>query len=87
MPEHIMVFGPDERVELRDAIEGTSTRCALWQLEQEMRSCVKHDGAPCIAEDDEGAGLYNDTMIIAAEHWRDRLWAICDDYGIRLDEE
>ena len=87
MPEHIMIFGHDEEIEHRNAMQGTSAKCVMWELDREMRNCTRHDGPPCVVEDDEGGALYNETASIATQYWRDRLWAIAGDYGIRLDEE
>jgi hypothetical protein len=60
---------------------------ALRDLDESMRKTVKYDAAPCIIEDDEGAGLYNDTVHLATQHWRSRLAEACATYGIDLDDD
>ena len=75
----------DGREAFRSAIEGEDLWSAVQDLMQEMRQTIKHDAKPCVQENDEGAGLYNDTVVITTEHWRERLIALMHDNNVTLE--
>ena len=73
--------------EARCALQAQHLSSAVRDLDEMMRSTIKHDAEPCIPEDDDGAGLYNDTVHLATQHWRSRLHDLLDEYGIDLDDD
>ena len=43
MPRAILVYRlPDEEVEFRAALQGTAAKSCLWEIDQRLRSLLKH---------------------------------------------
>ena len=75
----------DGREAFRSAIEGEYLGYAVLDLVQEMRQTVEYNAEPCVRENDEGVGLYNDTVVITTEHWCERLIALMHYYDVTLE--
>ena len=74
---------PEEEPEFRTAINGARFMSVLWDLDQEMRSCLKYDAAPMDKN-------FNDTTRVnvstTTQHWRSRLYALMEEEGVTFDE-
>jgi hypothetical protein len=77
----------DSEYEARCAMRAKCMLEVLRDLDEAMRQTVKFDASPCIPEDDDGACLYNHTVILTTQYWRDRLHDACATYGIDLDDD
>jgi hypothetical protein len=67
----------DEHDELMDAINGSKWRLITWDLDQAMRSVLKHGywgNRPATEEEIE-----------VTEHWRKKLRELISDDGLNLD--
>lgn len=84
MPITVMIFGDNEGFDLRCAERGRDMLAVLWDLEQEMRSCVKYDAPP---HNKTYSYDVNDGIAAATEHWRERLWKLCGQHGVDLDDD
>lgn len=73
--------------EFRCAVAGRMMHMLLWQLDQEMRECLRYGSKPCVKESDEGASLFNESVEIATEHWRSRLHELAEELGVDLDDD
>ena len=62
---------PDGRRHLRDALQGEDMRIVLWELDRWLRDIIK----------------YKDEDEYCFEEMRNKLFELCDEYSIRLDEE
>jgi hypothetical protein len=75
MPKAILEFKlPEEEQEHKDAIEGTSWKVAMWDLDQTLRDAIKHGCDQC--EDNRDA---------AFEYIREELYKILDHHKLILD--
>ena len=61
----------DGRRHLRDALQGEDMRLVLWEMDQWLRNIIK----------------YKDEDEYCFEEMRNKLFELCDEYSIRLDEE
>jgi hypothetical protein len=66
----------DDTEELQDAIDGWKWKNAMWELDQEMRSVVKH-------------GIWNnreatDVEIDVTHYWRDKLRELINENNLTL---
>ncbi len=69
-------FDHDERDELQDALDGWKWKNAMWELDQEMRSVVKH-------------GYIKNREATEAEmeitdYWRDKLRELMNEENLNL---
>jgi len=69
-------FDHDERDELQDALDGWKWKNAMWELDQEMRSVVKH-------------GYIKNREATEAEmeitdYWRDKLRELINEENLNL---
>jgi hypothetical protein len=75
MPEAVLKFKlPEEEQEHRDAIEGTSWKLAMWDLDQILRKALKY-GSSELCEDSRDA---------AFEYIRKELYDSLDHYKLSL---
>jgi hypothetical protein len=68
-------FNDDQ--ELRDAIDGWKWKNAMWKLDQEMRSIIKHGNF--------GNQEATDEQIQMTEYWRQMLRELVSDDGLNLE--
>ena len=71
--EVILKFDSSEEREAREALSGSRARSVIWELDNEMRTVVKH-------------GEQSEEVKTEVERIRKMLHDLCDDYGINLDE-
>ena len=74
---------PDGRRHLRDALQGSDMRLVLWEMDQWLRTLIKYgpqEEALASWTCDEGVKNVLSTT-------REKLFELCDEYSIRLDEE
>jgi len=75
MPEAVLKFKlPEEEQEHRDAIEGTSWKLAMWDIDQILRNALKH-GSSELCEDSRDAAL---------EYIRNEIYNTLDHYKLSL---
>jgi hypothetical protein len=75
---------PGGRFAHRCACRGGEMLLLLWDLDQEMRGCVKHGSGP---SDGVGSVDMRDGIEIATQHWRDRLRDLAHDHGVDLEDD
>jgi hypothetical protein len=63
--------------ELRDAIDGWKWKSAMWKLDQEMRSIIKHGNF--------GSKEATDEQIQMTEYWRQMLRELVSDNGLDIE--
>jgi hypothetical protein len=68
-------FNDDQ--ELRDAIDGWKWKNAMWKLDQEMRSIIKHGNF--------GNQEATDEQIQMTEYWRQMLRELINNDGLNLE--
>jgi hypothetical protein len=68
-------FNDDQ--ELRDAIDGWKWKNAMWKLDQEMRSIIKHGNF--------GNQEATDEQIQMTEYWRQMLRELVSDDGLNIE--
>lgn len=71
--EVILKFGSDEEREAREALSGSNAMAVLWELDNEMRTVVKH-------------GDHSDETNAEVDRILKMLHELCNEYGIKLDE-
>jgi hypothetical protein len=69
-------FDHDETQDLQDAIDGSSWKDVVWNLDQEMRSVIKH-------------GYWHnreatDAEMEATDYWRDKLRELINEDNLNL---
>jgi hypothetical protein len=75
MPKATLEFNlPEEELEHRDALEGTSWKIAMWDLDQILRNAVKYGCDQC-----------EDNKYSAFEHVRKELYCILENHKLILD--
>jgi len=75
MPKAILEFKlPEEEQEHKDALEGTSWKVAMWDLDQTLRDAIKHGYDQC--EDNRDATF---------EYIRKELYNILEHHKLILD--
>jgi hypothetical protein len=70
---------PEGERRLREMLDAPKAKLVLWELDEWLRSLVRYG-----IEGTSVAGLAVDE---ALQEVRKRIWLLCDDHGIRLDEE
>lgn len=61
----------DNGFDARRALGGIDAWLVLRALDEEMRADIKHGG----------------DVMHDSEHWRSRLFSLCDDYSVDLDDD
>ena len=72
----ILHFDHDESEELQDALDGWKWKNAMWELDQEMRSVVKHG----IWDNREAT----DAEMEVTDYWRDKLRELINEDNLNL---
>ena len=75
---------PEGRFAHRCACRGEGMLYLLWDLDQEMRMCVKYGNEP---HDPTTSYEINDGVAKATEHWRERLRDLAHDHGVDLEDD
>jgi Zn ribbon nucleic-acid-binding protein len=75
---------PEGRFAHRCACRGQDMLHLLWDLDQEMRGCVKHGSALFNLEKEL---KHREGIEMATEHWRDRLRDLALDLGVDLEDD
>lgn len=70
----------EEAQEARNAINGGKWKALVWELDQKLRNTTKY-GASVFSET-EGADAVE---IAIADHYRDIIQELINDYGLNLD--
>jgi len=73
---------PGGRFAHRCACRGEGMLLLLWDLDQEMRGCLRHGYAPC-----KPPGAFDFARREATEHWRERLRDLAHDHGVDLEDD
>lgn len=61
---------PEEREEMEQAVKGHEYAAALYELDQKLRSLIKHDNS------------LSEAHLTAYQHARDMLHAYCSERGL-----
>ena len=69
-------FDHDETQDLQDAIDGSSWKDVVWNLDQEMRSVVKHG----YIKNREAT----DAEMEVTDYWRDKLRELINEDNLNL---
>lgn len=64
---------PDEQIEFNDAINGNAYKTVIWELDQFLRSQLKHQDMP-------------DEVSVKVLQIRDELHSIIQDHSITMDQ-
>ena len=72
---------PDGRRHLRDALQGSDMRLVLWEMDQWLRNHIKYGPGK------ESFAAWNAGVEDCLSMARKKLFNLCDEYSIRLDEE
>lgn len=80
MSKIILEFdGVEEATEARDALDGYKWKMAMWDLDQELRSVVKHESSMV------NTGKASSEEIKVADKMREKLRDILSNWNIQFD--
>jgi hypothetical protein len=77
----VIEFGDDETKEAETALNGWKWKLAMWDLDQALRSTVKHGVS--IIERDKNA---NDIEIDLADKIREKIRELLEEYNLNLHD-
>lgn len=65
---------PDEQIEFNDAINGSNYRAIIWEMDQYLRSQLKHEQ------------LWDEKVHDKVQEIRDELQSILENHSITMDQ-
>ena len=83
---------PTQDAEFRTAVNGVRFLSVLCDMDNEMRSTLKHDAAPMVTQQDGGEltkkeNTENDVIYNTTDYWRDRMWSLLGEQNVGLWDE